>query len=71
MPASTVQAECPEGMDSWQLFDLLLNEIQVVGTPGEGFGGCGTRYFRFSAFGDRKETETAAQRLAELLGPLK
>ena len=60
--------ECPQGMDSWQLFDLLLNEIQVVGTPGEGFGGSGARYFRFSAFGDRKETETAAQRLADLLG---
>ena len=59
--------KCPEGMGSWEFFDLLLNKIQVVGTPGEGFGACGEGYFRFSMFGSLEDTKEAANRLYELL----
>ena len=59
---------CPGGMGSWAFFDRLLAEIQVVGTPGEGFGACGEGYFRFSAFGDPADTREACRRLETLLG---
>jgi len=58
---------CPGGMGSWAFFDKLLSEIQVVGTPGEGFGACGEGYFRFSAFGDPADTREACGRLEKLL----
>ena len=58
---------CPEGTDSWSFFDRLLNEIQVIGTPGEGFGACGEGYFRFSTFGNPEDTKEAARRLEQLL----
>ncbi len=58
--------ECPGGMKSWDLFDLLLNEYQIVGTPGEGFGSCGEGYFRFSCFGSSEDTKEAAKRLRKL-----
>ena len=64
--APYIWMECPNGMGSWELFDYLLNEIQVVGTPGEGFGACGEGYFRFSTFGNREDTIEAARRLKEL-----
>ncbi len=60
--------ECPNRMDSWSFFDYLLKEIQVVGTPGEGFGACGEGYFRFSTFGSPEDTREAAKRLVDLLG---
>ena len=60
--------KCPDGMGGWEFFDYLLNEIQVVGIPGEGFGACGKGYFRFSAFGDPEDTKEAANRLCKLLG---
>ena len=56
----------PGGMGSWEFFDYLLNEIQVVGTPGEGFGACGEGYFRFSTFGSPEDTKEAARRLVQL-----
>ena len=59
--------KCPGGMSSWEFFDYLLNRIQVVGTPGEGFGAAGEGYFRLTAFGDRSNTEEAAERLKTLL----
>ncbi|MBQ3707429.1 MAG: LL-diaminopimelate aminotransferase [Clostridia bacterium] len=59
--------KCPAGMGSWDFFDLLLREIQVVGTPGEGFGACGEGWFRFSTFGSPEDTEEAARRLVRLL----
>ena len=59
--------KCPDGMSGWDFFDYLLNEIQVVGIPGDGFGDCGKGYFRFSTFGDSEETSEAAQRLCALL----
>jgi LL-diaminopimelate aminotransferase len=54
-------------MGSWEFFDYLLNEAQVVGTPGEGFGACGEGYFRLSTFGNHEDTKKAAQRLLDLL----
>lgn len=58
---------CADDMGSWEFFDYLLNEIQVVGTPGAGFGSCGEGFFRFSTFGDREDTLEAASRLVKLL----
>ena len=58
---------CPDGMGSWDLFDRLLHEVQVIGTPGEGFGSCGEGYFRLSTFGDPQDTVEAARRLQSLL----
>ena len=59
--------KCPDGMSGWEFFDYLLNEIQVVGIPGDGFGECGKGYFRFSAFGNPDDTKEAANRLCALL----
>lgn len=52
----------PKGMDSWAFFDKLLKEINVVGTPGVGFGPSGEGYFRLTAFGSRENTEEAVER---------
>ena len=59
--------QCPDGIDSWSFFDMLLNKIQVIGTPGAGFGACGEGYFRFSMFGSPSDTAEAAKRLESLL----
>lgn len=59
--------KCPDGMSGWEFFDYLLEEIQVVGIPGDGFGECGKGYFRFSTFGNPDETKEAATRLCSLL----
>ena len=59
--------KCPDGMSGWEFFDYLLNEIQVVGIPGDGFGECGKGYFRFSTFGSPEDTKEAAKRLCKLL----
>ncbi len=61
---------CPNGMKSWDFFDLMLREIQVIGTPGEGFGACGEGFFRLSSFGDPERTKTAADRMEKLLKTL-
>lgn len=66
--APYIWMKCPDGMGSWAFFDYLLREIQVVGTPGEGFGACGEGYFRFSTFGSPEDTREAARRLTRLLG---
>ena len=60
-------AATPKGFTSWEFFDMLLEKVQVVGTPGEGFGESGEGYFRFSAFGSPEDTKTAMQRLELLL----
>ena len=65
--APYIWMKCPNGMGSWEFFDLLLHEIQVVGTPGEGFGACGEGFFRFSTFGSPADTMEAANRLRSLL----
>ena len=64
--APYIWMRCPDGMGSWELFDLLLEKIQVVGTPGEGFGACGEGYFRFSTFGSLEDTCEAAHRMVDL-----
>ncbi len=69
--APYVWMRCPKGMGSWEFFDRMLNDIQVVGTPGEGFGPCGEGFFRLSAFGHADETKTAAERMYRLLESLK
>lgn len=66
--APYIWMECPNNMGSWDFFDCLLNKIQVVGTPGEGFGTAGEGYFRFSTFGSEQDTVEAAKRLIALLG---
>ncbi len=65
--APYIWLKCPTEFSSWEFFDYLLQEIQVVGTPGEGFGVCGEGYFRFSTFGDPEDTKEAARRLCRLL----
>lgn len=59
--------KCPGGMDSWTFFDYLLQNVQVVGTPGAGFGKCGEGFFRLTAFGSHESTAQAVERLKGLL----
>ncbi len=58
--------KCPNGMGSWEFFDLLLTKANVVGTPGAGFGAMGEGFFRLTAFGDRDRTKEAAERIKKL-----
>ncbi len=58
---------CPDGMGSWDFFHKLLNEAEVVGTPGEGFGKNGEGWFRMTAFGSREKTVEAMERLEKML----
>jgi LL-diaminopimelate aminotransferase len=55
------------GQDSWSFFDLLLEKAGVVCTPGSGFGKCGKRYIRISAFNSRENVEKALRRIADVL----
>ena len=59
--------QCPNGMGSWEFFDCLLHEIEVVGTPGEGFGRNGAGWFRLTSFGDKDKTVEAMERLKKML----
>ena len=59
--------ECPGGLSSWEFFDLLLEEAQVVGTPGVGFGPAGEGYFRLSAFGRTEACKEAMERIERVL----
>lgn len=59
--------KCPNNMTSWEFFDYLLNNAQVVGTPGAGFGKNGEGYFRLTSFGSRENTIEAVKRLDEIL----
>lgn len=58
--------KCPNNMGSWDFFDKLLCEANVVGTPGAGFGKNGEGYFRLTAFGDREKTKEAVERIKKL-----
>lgn len=64
--APYIWIKTPEGLDSWQFFDMLLNEAEVVGTPGSGFGPSGEGYFRLTAFNSLKNTVRAMERISEL-----
>ena len=63
-----VWVRCPEGVDSWAMFDRMLHEAQVVVTPGAGFGAAGEGYFRISAFNSRENVEEVCARLGAMLG---
>ena len=63
-----VWMKCPGGMGSWEFFDYLLNKLQIVGTPGVGFGSCGEGFLRLSAFGDPDDTVEAAKRIVSHFG---
>lgn len=58
--------KCPGGMKSWEYFDYLLENTNVVGTPGAGFGQNGEGFFRLTAFGDRENTIEAVRRIKSL-----
>jgi LL-diaminopimelate aminotransferase len=62
--APYVWAKAPEGMGSWEYFDYLLKEKNIVTTPGAGFGLSGEGFVRFSAFGSREATIEAMKRLS-------
>jgi LL-diaminopimelate aminotransferase len=66
--APYVWLKTPDGLDSWQFFDQLLEKANVVGTPGSGFGACGEGYFRLSAFGIREKVEEAIERITKSFG---
>lgn len=61
--APYVWAKAPKGMSSWDYFDFLLKEKNIVTTPGAGFGASGEGYVRFSAFGSKEDTMEAMERL--------
>lgn len=58
--------ECPNNMESWDFFDYLLKNAQVVGTPGAGFGKNGKNFFRLTSFGNRENTIEAMARIDKL-----
>ena len=59
--------KCPDGMSGWEFFDYLLDNIQVVGTPGDGFGPNGYGWFRLTAFNNAENTAEAMARLKKLI----
>lgn len=63
--APYVWVKTPAGLTSWEFFDKLLQTVNVVGTPGSGFGAAGEGYFRISAFNSRENVEVAMQRITE------
>ncbi|MBD8348354.1 LL-diaminopimelate aminotransferase [Dysgonomonas sp. HGC4] len=61
-----IWVKTPNGMSSWEFFDYLLNELNVVGTPGVGFGPSGEGYLRLTAFGTLENTKEAVLRLKKI-----
>jgi LL-diaminopimelate aminotransferase len=64
--APYIWLKTPGSLSSWDFFDKLLKEAQVVGTPGSGFGPSGEGYFRLSAFGKKEDVEEAIERIKSL-----
>lgn len=62
--------ECPDGISSWDFFDMLLERANVIGTPGVGFGQYGEGYFRLTTFNTAELTSEAMQRIDSLLGEI-
>ena len=60
-----VWMKAPNGLSSWEFFDLLLEKTGVVGTPGSGFGISGEGFFRLTAFNTRENTEKAIERITQ------
>ncbi len=56
----------PDGMTSWEFFDFLLKNANVIGTPGSGFGKMGEGYFRLTSFGNREKIKEALERIKKL-----
>ena len=65
--APYIWLKAPKGLSSWELFDKLLNETGVIGTPGVGFGPGGEGYFRLSAFGHREDIRKAVDSITQNL----
>ena len=63
--APYIWLKTPGGMDSWRFFEVLLEGLGIVGTPGVGFGPNGEGYFRLTAFGSQENTQKAMRRIAE------
>ena len=61
-----IWVKTPNGMDSWEFFDILLDKAHVVGTPGVGFGPSGEGYFRLTAFNTLENTKEAMSRISKL-----
>lgn len=66
--APYVWLQTPNGLSSWDFFDMLLKKGHLVGTPGSGFGASGEGYFRLSAFNSRENVETAIERFKSAIG---
>ena len=64
--APYIWMKTPGNMTSWEFFDRLLTEANVVGTPGSGFGPHGEHYFRLTAFGSRENTVEAVERIQKM-----
>lgn len=64
--APYIWVKTPNGVSSWQMFDLMLEKANIVITPGSGFGSAGEGYFRISAFNSRSNAEEAARRIKAL-----
>ena len=64
--APYIWLETPDKMTSWEFFDYLLKNANVVGTPGSGFGSHGEGYFRLTAFGTYENTLEAIDRIKSL-----
>ncbi len=64
--APYIWLKTPDGMNSWEFFDYLLEKANVVGTPGSGFGPSGEGYFRLTAFGRYENTLEAIERISKL-----
>jgi len=61
-----IWVKTPNGMTSWEFFDYLLKELNIVGTPGVGFGPSGEGYLRLTAFGTLENTKEAVERLKKI-----
>ena len=68
MNAPYIWVKAPEGLDSWNFFEMLLHEVNVVGTPGVGFGPSGEGFLRLTAFGKREDCQEAMNRIKNWAG---
>ncbi|MCR5627993.1 MAG: LL-diaminopimelate aminotransferase [Lachnospiraceae bacterium] len=64
--APYIWLKTPDNMTSWEFFDYLLEKVNIVGTPGSGFGPSGEGYFRLTAFGSHENTKAAVERIKGL-----
>jgi len=62
-----VWVACPDGIDSWGMFDKMLEQLNVVVTPGSGFGAAGEGYFRISAFNSKENVQEVCRRISDQL----